>query len=254
MIRIDTRHDGTHLRVILDAPKANILSIGMMREVRARLAAARDAPQLKLLTIEGAGDHFSYGASIEEHRAATIATALHELHGLVRDLLAFPPPTAAIVRGCCLGGGFELALACDLIFASNNALLGVPEITLGVFAPAASALLPPRIGASRAAVALLTGRTSVADEWAACGLVTLTAPSDELSRHVDNYFQANFASRSAVALRCATQASRLPLLQQVEAALPCLEHLYLDRLMRTRDASEGIEAFLQKREPQWVNA
>jgi cyclohexa-1,5-dienecarbonyl-CoA hydratase len=254
MIRIETRHDSGHLRLILDDPKANILSIAMMREIRAALAVAQQAPQLKLLTLEGAGDHFSYGASVEEHRAGTIGMALRELHGLVTDLLAFPIPTAALVCGRCLGGGFEVALACDLIFASATALLGVPEIALGVFAPAASALLPVRVGASRATVALLTGRTAPAAEWAAAGLVHLTAPSDELRLLVDSWFQTNLTPRSAAALRCAAQASRRVLIQQVEAALPGLEQLYLETLMRTRDASEGIEAFLEKREPQWIHA
>jgi enoyl-CoA hydratase len=123
-----------------------------------------------------------------------------------------------------------------------------------VFPPAASALLPPRIGASRAAGALLTGRTAPIEDWAAAGLIALTAPPPELQPVVDHWYQANFASRSAAALRCAARASRLSLALQVEATLPRLERLYLETLMRTRDASEGIEAFLEKRQPQWVHA
>jgi cyclohexa-1,5-dienecarbonyl-CoA hydratase len=207
-----------------------------------------------LLTIEGAGDHFSYGASVEEHRGDTIGVALAELHGLVRDLLTFPAPTAAIVRGRCLGGGFEVALGCDLIVASTSAILGVPEIALGVFAPAASALLPLRVGASRSASALLTGRPLTAADWAAAGLVELVAPPDELQTALDGWFHANLGSRSAASLRFAAQASRLALTMRVEETLPKLERLYLDSLMRTRDATEGIEAFLAKREPRWVHA
>ena len=139
MIRADTRHGGSHLRLILDRPKANILSIALMRELRGALGDVGRRPQVRLVTIEGAGDHFSYGASVEEHRADRIAEALGELHALVRDLLACPAPTAAVVRGRCLGGGFEIALACDLIFAATTAVLGVPEIALGVFPPAAAA-------------------------------------------------------------------------------------------------------------------
>jgi cyclohexa-1,5-dienecarbonyl-CoA hydratase len=254
MVRTQTRHDGGHLQLILDQPKANILSIAMMRELRGALAEVRNAPHVRLVTIEGAGDHFSYGASIEEHRADSIAAALGELHGLVRDLIACPAPTAAIVRGRCLGGGFEVALACDLIFAATTAVLGVPEITLGVFPPAASALLPPRVGASRTAAAVLTGRTTRCEDWAAAGLIELVAPPQELQAIVDHWFVANLASRSAAALRCAAQAARLSLALQVDATLPRLEQLYLDTLMRTRDAGEGIEAFIEKRQPQWVHA
>ena len=254
MVRTETRHDGGHLRLIIDQPKANILSIAMMRELRNVLAQVNGAPLIQLVTIEGAGDHFSYGASVEEHRADMIRTALGELHGLIRDLLACPAPTAAVVRGRCLGGGFELALGCDLIFASTTAMLGAPEISLGVFPPAAAALLPPRIGASRAAGALLTGRTPRVEDWVAAGLIELIAPPQELQAVVDHWFQTNFAARSAAALRCAARASRLALALQVEATLPRLERLYLETLMRTRDAGEGIEAFLEKREPHWVHA
>lgn len=254
MVRAEARHDGGHLRLILDQPKANILSIALMHELRATLKDVGQRPQTRLVTIEGAGDHFSYGASVEEHRAERIAEALGELHGLVRDLLACPAPTAAVIRGRCLGGGFEVALACDLIFAATTAVLGVPEIALGVFPPAAAALLPPRVGTSRATAAVLTGRARPIEDWAAAGLIELVVPPEELDAAVDRWFEANLAPRSAAALRCAVQACRLPLVHQVDATLPRLEQLYLQTLMRTRDATEGIEAFLDKRPPQWVHA
>ena len=254
MVGIRMERDGGWMRLILDQPKGNILSIAMMREVRASLASVCNSPRVRLVTMEGAGGHFSYGASVEEHRAVAIRQALSELHGLVRDQLACPAPTAAIVRGRCLGGGFEVALACDFIFAATDAVLGVPEITLGVFPPAAAALLPARIGATRAAAAILTGRSTSVTEWSSAGLVELVAPSDELEATVGHWFVKNLAPRSAAALRCAARASRLAIVQHVEATLPELEQLYLDTLMGTRDANEGIEAFLEKREPQWSHA
>jgi cyclohexa-1,5-dienecarbonyl-CoA hydratase len=162
-----------------------------------------------------------------------------------------PAPTAALVRGRCLGGGFEVALACDLIFAGTTAMLGVPEVSLGVFPPAAAALLPLRVGATRAASAVLTGRTASADTWAAAGLIELTAPPQELEAAVDHWFDANLAPRSAVALGCAALATRATSRRQLDTVLPELETLYLDRLMRSRDAVEGIEAFLEKRPPVW---
>ena len=254
MIRSDIRLHGGHLRLVLDEPKANILSIAMMRDLRAALTAVAQSPLIRLVTIEGAGDHFSYGASVEEHRAGTIAAALGELHGLIRDLLTLSAPTAALVRGRCLGAGFELAVACDLLFAGTTAVLGAPEISLGVFPPAAAALLPPRIGASRAASAVLTGRTMRAEEWARTGLVELVAPPQELEAAVDQWFDMNLAPRSAAALRCAALASRSDIRHHIDVVLPELEHLYLDTLMRTRDAAEGIEAFLEKRQPAWSHA
>jgi cyclohexa-1,5-dienecarbonyl-CoA hydratase len=254
MVNVDVRHGGGHLRLVIDAPKANIVSIAVMRELRRALEVVPCETALKLVTIEGAGDHFSFGASVEEHRPGVIHTALTELHGLIDALLATPAPTAAIVRGRCLGGGFELALACDLIFAGTTAMLGVPEITLGVFPPAAAALLPLRVGVSRAAGAVLTGRTSPVDAWATAGLIEVTAAPQELSAAVDQWYETHLAPRSAAALRCAAIASRAALRHQVDLVLPELERLYLDTLMQTHDAVEGIEAFIAKRTPVWSHA
>ena len=251
MLRSERRHGGAHLRLVIDEPKANIVSIAVMRDLRGALAEVTAASAIKLVTIEGAGDHFSYGASVEEHRAGTIGAALGELHGLIRDLLAVPAPTAAIVRGRCLGGGFEVALACDLVFASTTAVLGVPEIALGVFPPAASALLPLRVGASRAASAILRGDARPAPYWDSVGLVELLAYPHELDAAVDRWFEKHLAPRSASALRHATLASRAACRKQVEVILPELERLYLKTLMRTHDAAEGIAAFLEKRQPVW---
>lgn len=251
MLRSERRHGGAHLRLTIDEPKANIVSIAVMRDMRRALADVTTASAIKLVTIEGAGDHFSYGASVEEHRPAMIRDVLPLLHDLVRDLLAVPAPTAAIVRGRCLGGGFELALACDLVFASATAQLGVPEIALGVFPPAATALLPLRVGASRAAGAILTGQVRPAEKWREAGLVELMAPAEELTAAVDHWFRDNLAPRSAAALRCAALASRVGIRKHVEAVLPELERFYLETLMQTHDAVEGIEAFLAKRAPVW---
>jgi cyclohexa-1,5-dienecarbonyl-CoA hydratase len=254
MVRTETRRDGAHLRIIVDEPKGNIVSIAVLRAIRAAVAGVEQTPHVKLVTIEGAGDHFSYGASIEEHLPGVIDSALAELHGLVTDLLAAPAPTAALVRGRCLGGGFEIALACDLIFAGTTAMLGVPEITLGVFPPAAAALLPRRIGTSRATAAILTGHVWPVEHWKNAGLIELVAPAQELSAAVDHWFTAQLATKSAAALRHAARASRATLRKDVAAVLPELERLYLESLMRTHDAVEGLQAFLDKRQPAWSDA
>jgi cyclohexa-1,5-dienecarbonyl-CoA hydratase len=254
MIRLERSRGGARLRLIIDEPKANIVTIAVMQELRGLLAEVRPACGVKLVTLEGAGDHFSFGASVEEHRPGAIAVALAELRGTIEALLALPAPTAAIVRGRCLGGGFELALACDLIFAAPTASLGVPEIALGVFPPAAAALLPVRVGASRAASAILTGVASPATAWANTGLIELTAAASELEHAVDHWFETHLATRSAAALQHAALASRAAVRHQVQTVLPDLERRYLDILMRTKDAVEGIEAFLEKRQPVWSNA
>lgn len=253
-LRITSRHDGRQLRLVIDRPKGNIITAEVIAALRTALADIRDGAGVKLVTIEGAGDHFSFGASVEEHLPEHIDRVLPELHGLVRDLLAVPAPTAAIVRGLCLGGGFEIALACDFLFAADNARLGVPEIALGVFPPVATALLPVKVGAARASQVVLTGEQLPVARWAEMGLVTFVAPAADLDGAVDRWVDTHLAPRSAAALRHAALATRGPARLAAGRVLADLERAYLERLMQTHDAVEGVKAFIEKRPPQWRNA
>jgi cyclohexa-1,5-dienecarbonyl-CoA hydratase len=210
-------------------------------------------PHLKLLTIEGAGADFSFGASIPEHAPGQIERVLPQAHALIYALLDFPAPTAAIVRGRCLGGGFEIALACDFIFAEQSARFGLPEIGLGLFPPTAAVLLPPRIGVARATRAILTGESQPATAMAAAGLVEQVCADGAIGESVEQWFDTHFRGRSAAALRHAAAAARFSLAQHARQVLPELERLYLADLMGTADAAEGIAAFLEKRPPRWTD-
>ena len=234
-------------------PTGNIVTAEMVTALRAALEAVAENPHLKLITIEGAGADFSFGASIPEHAPDQIGTVLPDMHRLIEDLLEVPAVTAALVRGRCLGGGFELALACDCIFAEDDATFGLPESALGVFPPAASALLPLRVGYAAATTAIVTGETRDAGFWCHRSLVTSVARKGDLASTVDQWFARNLEQKSAAALRYASAAARMGLLAHLRDLLPRLERLYLDDLMRTQDAVEGIAAFLQKRPPNWKN-
>lgn len=242
---------GERLRLVMSAPKRNALTVALIEKIRAALGTVGDQRHLKLVTIESAHADFSFGSSIEEHQPELIDRALPPFHRLIRDILETQAVTAALVRGRCLGGGFELALACDLIFASEDAILGVPEISLGVFPPPASVLLPLRVGASRATAAILTGDPQSAAIWKDYGLLASVVPSDRLEDEVGDWHRRYLSPRSAAALRHAAAAARLHLVQAAESLLPRAERLYLDQLMKTRDAAEGILAFLEKRPPTW---
>lgn len=234
-------------------PKGNILTADMVGALRSALEEAAENPHLKLITIEGAGSDFSYGASIPEHAPDQIGTVLPAMHALIYELLDAPAPTAALARGRCLGGGFELALACDFIMAEEGATFGLPEIALGVFPPAASAILPLRVGHAAATQAILTGEAIDAATWRTKGLVELVARPGELAAAVDAWFSRFMAPRSAAALRHAALAARIGLTAHVRDTLPALERLYLDELMRTHDAIEGIDAFMARRRPAWTD-
>ena len=232
-------------------PKGNIITDELVRQLRQALEDLSESQSLRLLVIEGEGRDFSFGANIPEHAPGAIEQSLPLFHSLVFDLLAMPVPTAALVRGRCIGGGFEIALACDFIFAADEATFALPEIKLGVFAPVATVLLPKRVGLAAATSALLTGAARSAAEWKALGLIEMTAPSDGLSGAVDAWFDATLAQHSAEALRHAVRALRAPLNEAVAREIPEIERLYLNEASRSHDAKEGIEAFLEKRMPRW---
>ena len=249
-VRAVEERGGAWLRIVLDRPKGHLLSRDMVRALADAVAVA-PAHGRKWMTLEGAGGDFSFGAAIQEHLPGPMKRVLPETHALIRQLLGLPLPTAALVEGRCLGGGFELALACDAVLASGEASMGLPEIGLAAFAPAAAALLPLRVGTSRAAAAMLTGAVQSAAEWHAAGLLAVVAPGGALHAAAGAWFDAHLAPRSAVALAAAAQASRLTLRAVAEPALAAAERLYLERVLPTHDAAEGVRAFAEKRAPEW---
>lgn len=250
-VSVAFNESGSRAAVRFSHPKGNILTREIMMGLRSVCDDLSRAEALKLITLLSDGPDFSFGASVPEHAPGEIQQALPEMHELIRDLIALPAPTAAVVRGRCLGGGFELALACDFIMAAEGSRLGLPEIALGALPPVASVLLPIKAGFARAARAALTGEPQDADEWARAGLVTVLAPADRLDQAVDEWFERNLAPHSAAALRHAAIALRLDVHDAIERLLPRIERLYLNDLMSTEDASEGVRAFIEKRKPRW---
>ena len=243
---------GAWLRIVLDRPPGNLLSIEMVRALAETLDA--HSARRKWVTFEGAGDDFCFGAMIQEHVRGPMEQVLPETHALIRRILALGAPTAALVRGRCLGGGFELALACDAIIATEDATLGLPEIHLAAFPPAGAALLPLRVGASRAALSIITGEPRPAPVWRDAGLIATLAVRDNLVEAAGRWFDAHLAPRSTVALTAAAQASRLALRAIAEPAITAAERLYLDRVLPSNDAAEGVRAFIEKRPPNWTDS
>ncbi len=249
MIATDKRLDGAVLHLVLDRPKANILDEAMI----ASICEAIDTevkPETRLLVFEGAGDHFSFGASVEEHEASRVKGMLSAFHGLFRKLGDVAVPTCAVVRGQCLGGGLELASWCSWIVATPDARLGQPEIKLAVFPPMASILLPWRAGGRAALDLCVSGRSVTAEEALAMGLVNeVTADPEAYTTEL----ATRLAKSSASSLRYAERAVRRSLLSRMDRDIPELERLYVEELMKTPDANEGIAAFLERRSPEFTH-
>jgi cyclohexa-1,5-dienecarbonyl-CoA hydratase len=248
-LHVELEKDGALLRLRLSRPKANIVDAAMIAALRAALRDHLPAARLRAVLLEAEGPHFSFGASVEEHLPETCAEMLRELHALILQIVASTAPVLAAVRGQCLGGGLELAAAGHLIFAAPGAMFGQPEIRLGVFAPAASCILPERIGPSRAADLLFSGRSIGAEEAHRIGLVDALA--DDPSVAALAYFEEHLAPRSASSLRIAVHAARFDFVARVRRKLAEVERLYLKELMATHDAVEGLTAFIAKRPPVW---
>ena len=244
--------EGALLRLRLNRPKANIVDAAMIGALQQALDAGAGAAGLKAVLLDAEGPHFSFGASVEEHLPDRCEAMLRGLHRLVRTLLGYPVPVLVAIRGQCLGGGLEVAAAGHLLFATPESRLGQPEIQLAVFAPAASCLLPERIGPARAEDLLYSGRSISGEQAEHWGLVNRL--DDDPSAGAQAYFHEHLAPRSASSLRLAVSAARADLVERVDAKLARVESLYLERLMRTHDAVEGLQAFIDKRAPAWRDA
>jgi cyclohexa-1,5-dienecarbonyl-CoA hydratase len=241
--------DGRLARLRLSRPKANIVDAAMIAALDAALAEAAGEARIRGVLLDAEGPHFSFGASVEEHLPPTMAAMLRGLHGLILRMLAFPVPILVAVRGQCLGGGLEVATAGHLIFAAPEARLGQPEILVGVFPPAASCLLPERIGRAAAEDLLFSGRAVDGREAHRLGLVNAVADDPEAAALA--YFDEHLSRLSAAVLRHGVAAARCDLVDRVRAKLAEVERRYLEGLMATRDALEGLKAFLEKRPARW---
>ncbi len=250
-LSISTALDGVALRLRLNRPKANIVDAEMIAALDAALSAHADDKDLAAVLIEAEGPHFSFGASVEEHLPESCAEMLGSLHALVKRMLNYPVPVLVAIRGQCLGGGLEVAMAGHMIYATSDANLGQPEMMLGVFAPAASCLMPERMGQSKAEDLLYSGRSLNGAEANAAGLVDVLADDPEAAAMA--YIEQHLKPKSASSLRLAVRAARAEFCHRMNARLDQVEALYLNELMSTRDAVEGLTAFLAKRQAKWEN-
>lgn len=248
-VKIWFEGQGRLLRLRLSRPKANLIDAAMIAALDSALSEHTKGREISAVLLDAEGPHFSFGASVEEHLPKRCAVMLEGLHRLLLRMIECPVPLLTAIHGQCLGGGLEVALAGHLIFVAPDAVLGQPEMKLGVFAPAASCLLPELIGPVRSLDLLVSGRSITGNEAAAMGIAHEVVADPE--RAALAYFEENLKSKSASSLRYAVKAARVDYIARVRNKIRVLERLYLDELMVTRDAVAGLEAFIAKRAPQW---
>lgn len=236
-------------RVALNHPPLNILTRRVLAALRNELRLLAGHPTVRVVLLAAEGNHFSAGADVGEHLPPHAAGLIPEFMDTIAALDGYPLPVIAAVRGQCLGGGFELVQAVDLIVAGENATFGQPEIKLGVIPPGACVLLPRRAGPGLAAQIVFTGDSIDARTAERLGLVARVVPDAEADAAAME-LAGRIARYSAAALRLAKQALR----GTTATRAPALERageLYLNDVMATNDALEGLQSFVEKRRPSW---
>jgi cyclohexa-1,5-dienecarbonyl-CoA hydratase len=238
-------------RLKLNHPPLNVIDLAMTQELHAALVGLEARGDISVIVFEGDAKAFSAGVDIKAHLPEQIHEMLTSFHGVIRAIVASRKVTIAAVRGACLGGGAELAAVCDMVYTASDATWGFPEIKLACYPPVAAVALAPLIGQKRASELILTGRQFSGDEAAAMGLANRSVPSTELESVVERTL-AELRQLSPSALAYAKKAIYAWDAIHFDKGLARAEKIYLEELISTADAREGIIAFLDKRTPKWT--
>ena len=241
-------------RITFARAPLNILNIAMMREIGAALNECAEKRDLAVIVFDAAAGSraFSAGVAVEDHVADMVYKMLDSFHSIFRSLQQISKPTVALVDGPALGGGCEIVAACDIVIASERARFGHPEIKLGVFPPIGAILLPRIIGEKKAREMILLGEIVDAHEALRLGLVNQVVASGELHEQ-GAALLTKLRELSAASLQFTRAGLDLGRKGDFESALAQVENLYLNELMKTEDASEGVQSFMEKRKPEWRN-
>ena len=237
--------------ISLNNPPLNVITLQMMDELIQILAEIEQNPEVSVILISGKGSSFSAGVGIAAHTPDKVEMMLAKFHGVIRALVSSKKVTVAKVRGNCMGGGAELAMVCDVVYTGKSARWAFPEISLGCYPPVACTALAALIGQKRAAELILTGRTITGTEAGNIGLVTRVVPDYKLETTVQKVLGqlVRFSSSSLAITKKAIYAWDS---MHFDKGLARAEKIYLEELIQTTDAQEGINAFLEKRHPRWT--
>jgi cyclohexa-1,5-dienecarbonyl-CoA hydratase len=249
--RLNLEINSPVVRVTLKNPPLNIIDLPMMLEFQQALGELESRSDIAVIVFEGDARAFSAGVDVKAHLPDQIHEMLTSFHAVIRAIVASRKVTIAAVRGACLGGGAELAAVCDMVYTAHDASWGFPEIKLGCYPPVAAVVLATLIGQKRAAELILTGRQFSGDEASAMGLATRSVAAEELESVVERTL-AELRQLSPSALAHAKKAIYAWDAIHFDKGLFRAEKIYLEELISTADAREGIIAFLDKRPPKWT--
>ena len=237
-------------RITLNHPPVNIMDIPTMGEINTALETLQQDDETKVVVFAAEGKAFCAGVDVKDHTADKVDEMVEVFHRIFRHLWSLNIPTVAAVNGAALGGGCELVTFCDMIIASERATFGQPEIQVGVYPPVAVVTFPRLMPYVKAMELLLTGEIIDAREAERLGVVNKVVPVESFEGEVSR-FVAKLSALSGIVLRITKRATLQGLALSFEEALAYSEELYLNRLMKTEDATEGLQAFMEKRKPIW---
>lgn len=245
---------GRAATLFLDRPPLQVMDLATLEALDTTLESLAKGPDfqdLQVLFVRGAGERaFSAGVAIEDHVPERVEAMIDTFHRALRRLGELPAVTVAVVHGWCLGGGMELAMACDLRLATDDARFGQPEIDVGCYPPYAAALYPRLMAPGLAVELLLTGRRLSAEEAERAGLINWRVEPEALETRVED-LAATLTAKSRVVTALTLQALRAARRLPFDQALAESERIYREELTRTADMREGIQAFLEKRPARW---
>ena len=239
-------------RIIFNNGPLNILTIQMMEQINKALEGFIADQSLKALVFDHNGKAFSAGVDVKDHIGDKAPKMIKEFHGIFRKLNKIKCPTIASVKGAALGGGCEIAIFCDIVLTSEKAKFGQPEIKVGVFPPIAVLAFPQIIGNKKAFELIMLGNIIDANEALRVGISNQIFPHESYELEFTKFIES-FNDLSTIVLQYTKKAFNLALGIDFDAQLDQIEDFYLKELMSTHDANEGLQAFLEKRSPNWQN-
>jgi cyclohexa-1,5-dienecarbonyl-CoA hydratase len=239
-------------RITLNKPPLNILNIEMMREINHALKQFQNQT-LKALIFNANGKAFSAGVDVTDHTKDKVNEMIQVFHEIFTNLNKINAPTVALVDGAALGGGCEIATFCDIVIASEKSKFGQPEIKVGVFPPVAAAIFPKLIWSKKALELILTGEVINASEAKELGLVNHILPVENFEIEAEKFIAEKLVSNSAIIMQLTKRAVLEGATRNYADSIKKIEDIYLNELMKTNDANEGLTAFLEKRQPVWKN-